>query len=317
MGSSADKDNSPQACTGTARRPPVEPAIAATPSVCGLCYGLVMLRRASLAGAIGWVAAAAGAAALLVSAMGFGRPWPAGQRRDAAALAADFCGALGLCERGPAVQPSDLIRNGPRDSARIALTFDLGGRVSSALDIVNLLIDRGVPATIFITGALIENRKTDIGRQVLALVEEHAALLEIGNHSYSHVDFTTLSADDMRAQLERTDAAVAARSKLTLKPLFRPPFGAVNASVLETVGASRYRHTVLWDVGTTDWLAESAGGPTTAQIVDRVLGAASGGSIVLMHLAGYNTAAALSPIIDGLRARGFELVTVSELLGSS
>jgi len=279
--------------------------------------GLVMLRRASLAGAIGLVAAAAGAAALLASTSAFRRPLPVLDHGDAAALAADFCAALGLCAPRPVARPSLLVHNGSRDSAKIALTFDMGGRVSSALDIVNLLIDRGVPATIFITGAMIENPRTDVGRRVLALIEEHASLLEIGNHSYSHVDFTTLSADDMRAQLERTDVAVAAHSKLALKPLFRPPFGAVNASVLETVGASRYRHTVLWDVGTADWQRESAGGPTTAQIVDRVLGTASGGSIVLMHLAGYNTAAALSPIIDGLRSRGFELVTVSELLGSS
>jgi peptidoglycan/xylan/chitin deacetylase (PgdA/CDA1 family) len=248
-----------------------------------------MLRRASLADAIGLVAAVAGAAALLLSMMAW----------------------------GPVARASLLIRNGPRHSAKIALTFDMGGRVGSALDIVNLLIDRGVPATIFITGAMVENRKTDVGRRVLALVEKHASTLEIGNHSYSHVDFTTLSADDMRAELERTDAAVSARSKVALKPLFRPPFGAVNASVLETVGASRYRHTVLWDVGTTDWLPEKDGGPTTAQIVDGVLGTASAGSIVLMHLAGYNTAAALPSIIDGLRNRGFELVTVSELLGSS
>jgi peptidoglycan/xylan/chitin deacetylase (PgdA/CDA1 family) len=289
----------------------------ATPSVCGVCYGLVMLRRVSLAGAIGLVAAAAGAGALLASTTVFRGARPVMSQRDAAGLAADFCGALGLCAEGPVAQPSLLIRNGPRDSAKIALTFDMGGRVSSALDIVHLLIDRGVPATIFITGAMIENRRTDVGRQVLALVEAHASLFEIGNHSYSHVDFTTLSADDMRAELERTDAAVSARSKLALKPLFRPPFGAVNAAVLETVGASRYRHTVLWDVGTTDWQPESAGGPTAAEIVDRVLGTASGGSIVLMHLAGYNTAAALPSIIDGLRFRGIELVTVSELLGSS
>jgi peptidoglycan/xylan/chitin deacetylase (PgdA/CDA1 family) len=298
-------------------RPPVEAALAATLPLSGLCYGLVMLRRASLAGAIGLAAAAAGTAALHASTLAFSWPWPVAQDRDAAALAADFCGALGLCAPRPVAQPSLLIHNGPRDSAKIALTFDMGGRVSSAMDIVNLLIERDVPATIFITGAMIENRKTDVGREVLALVEEHAAMLEIGNHSYSHVDFTTLSADEMRAQLERTDAAVSARSKLALKPLFRPPFGAVNASVLETVGASRYRHTILWDVGTADWQPESAGGPTMAQIVDRVLGTASGGSIVLMHLAGYNTAAALPSIIDGLRARGFELVTVSELLGSS
>jgi peptidoglycan/xylan/chitin deacetylase (PgdA/CDA1 family) len=295
----------------------MEPAIAATPPLSGLCYGLVMLRRANLAGAIGLVAVAAVTAALLASTMALSWPWLVAQNRDAAALAADFCGALGLCAPRPVALPSLLIHNGPRDSGKIALTFDMGGRVSSALDIVNLLIDRGVPATIFITGAMIENRKTDVGREVLALVEERVSMLEIGNHSYSHVDFTTLPADEIRAQLEQTDAAVSARSKLVLKPLFRPPFGAVNAAVLETVGASRYRYTVLWDVGTTDWQPESAGGPTTAQIVDRVLGTASGGSIVLMHLAGYNTAAALPSIIDGLRARGFELVTVSELLGSS
>jgi len=276
-----------------------------------------MLRRASLAGAIGLVAATAGAAALLTSTVAFRWSWTGIRGRGAAGLAADLCGKLGLCAQGLVVRPSLLIRNGPRDSAKIALTFDMGGRVRSALEIVNILIDRRVPATIFITGAMIENRRTDVGREVLALVEEHASMLEIGNHSYSHVDFTTLSADDMRAELQRTDAAVSAHSKLTVKPLFRPPFGAVNASVLETVGASRYRHTVLWDVGTTDWLRESDGGPTTAQIVDNVLGTARAGSIVLMHLAGYNTAAALPTIIDGLRTRGFDLVTVSELLGSA
>jgi peptidoglycan/xylan/chitin deacetylase (PgdA/CDA1 family) len=76
-----------------------------------------------------------------------------------------------------------------------------------------------------------------------------------------------------------------------------------------------YRYTVMWDVDTIDWLPVADGGPTTAEIVTKVLTNAEGGSIVLMHLGGYNTLAALPAIIDGLRSRGFVFVTLSEMFG--
>ena len=101
---------------------------------------------------------------------------------------------------------------------------------------------------------------------------------------------------------------------MTMKPRFRPPFGAYDAAVLEAVGAAGYAITVMWDVDTIDWRPESDGGPTRQQIVDKVLNNAEGGSIVLMHLGGYNTFEALPSIVAGLRARGYEPGTVSDVL---
>lgn len=213
--------------------------------------------------------------------------------------------------------PSTLIRHGDRASRVVALTFDMGGRVEPALDIMRWLIARGVPATIFITGAMVESPNTDAGREVVALVAAHPELFELGNHSYSHPDFRELDADAIRRELLRTEAAVAAAAPgLAMRPRFRPPYGGVDEAVLAAVGAVGYGQTVLWDIDTIDWRPVSEGGPTAAEIAAKVVGQAQGGSIILMHLGGYETLAALPAIVDGLLARGFTLVRVSEVVPS-
>ncbi|MGD9933444.1 MAG: polysaccharide deacetylase family protein [Dehalococcoidia bacterium] len=215
----------------------------------------------------------------------------------------------------PPPGPSVVVRNGDRTSNVVALTFDMGGRLDPALDIVNWLVANNVHATIFPTGAVLESTSTDVARQVLAVVSSRPDLFEIGNHSYDHPDFTTISAAAMKQQLQATEAAVARVSSMTMKPRFRPPFGAYDAAVLDAVGAAGYGITVMWDVDTIDWRPEGEGGPTRQQIIDKVLNNARGGSIVLMHLGGYNTLEALPAIVAGLRARGYEPGTVSEVLG--
>ena len=95
----------------------------------------------------------------------------------------------------------------------------------------------------------------------------------------------------------------------------RPPYGAWDAHVLAAAGSAGYTRTILWDIDTIDWKPISDGGPTAAQIVAKVLANAQGGSIVLMHLGGYETLKALPGIVDGLRDRGFQLVTLGEMLG--
>lgn len=77
-----------------------------------------------------------------------------------------------------------------------------------------------------------------------------------------------------------------------------------------------YPYTVTWDVDTIDWrpIVNDPPGPTADQIVAKVLASAEGGSIVLMHLGGYETYEALPRIVDSLRAAGFDLVTLDELL---
>ncbi|MCC7365514.1 MAG: polysaccharide deacetylase family protein [Dehalococcoidia bacterium] len=214
-----------------------------------------------------------------------------------------------------APQPGMVIEHGPRDSGAVALTLDMGGRVEPALDIMNWLIANDVRATIFMTGAMVENPNTDAGREVLQLLDAHRDQFDLGNHSYSHPDFRDLTAAEMGDELARTSAAIAGYTSIDPRPLFRPPFGGQDAEVVAGVAAAGYTRTIMWDVDTIDWRPESEGGPTAADIVAKVESRAQGGSIVLMHLGGYNTFEALPAIVANLRARGLELVTVSELLG--
>ena len=88
---------------------------------------------------------------------------------------------------------SVLIRHGPRTGHEVALTFDMGGRVGDALAIVRWLVDRGVHATIFMTGAAADSTA---GREVLAIVDANPAQLRIGNHTYTHRDLRDLTPAD-------------------------------------------------------------------------------------------------------------------------
>jgi len=196
----------------------------------------------------------------------------------------------------------------------VALTFDMGGRVGDALEIVDWLITNEVPATIFITGAMADNKNTDAGRTVLARIEANPGLLVLGNHSYTHTDFRKLTAAQMRDELLRTEAALARHCTQDPRPLFRPPNGGVDDDVLAGVGAAGYARTVTWDVDTIDWRLEKDGGPTADDIVAKVGANAQGGSMVLMHLGGYHTFEALPRIVAGLADAGLRPVTLETML---
>ena len=192
----------------------------------------------------------------------------------------------------------------------------MGGRVGDALAIVDWLVAHEVHATIFMTGAMANNPNTDAGRRVLGIVEAHPELFTLGNHSYTHRDFRTMTAAEIRDELRRTEAAIAPYCSQNLKPYFRPPNGGYNDAVLAAVGAAGYRYTVTWDIDTIDWrpINNDPPGPTADQIVAKVLSRAQGGSIVLMHLGGYETFEALPRIVSGLRDAGYELVSLDELM---
>lgn len=212
--------------------------------------------------------------------------------------------------------PSLLVKHGARDSQRVALTFDMGGRVGDARAIVDWLVDNDLHASIFMTGAMADNPNTNAGRRVLREVDAHPDLFTLGNHSYTHRDFRKLTRAEIKDELRRTKVAIAPYCPQSLRPFFRPPNGGTNDRVLAAVGAARYRYTVTWDIDTIDWrpVDNDPPGPTADQIVTRVLSGARGGSIILMHLGGYETFEALPRVVSGLHDAGFHLVTLDELL---
>lgn len=217
----------------------------------------------------------------------------------------------------PTLRPSVAVRAGARSSGAVALTFDMGGRVGDALAILRWLVDHRVAATVFITGAMADNANTAAGRDVLAIIKAHPTQFTLGNHSYSHSDFRALTRAQIVSELRRTEVAIAPYCPQDPRPFFRPPSGGYNTAVLAAVGAAGYPFSVLWEVDTIDWrpIANDPPGPTADQIVAKVLANAKGGSIVLMHLGGYETYKALPRVVDGLRARGLDLVSLDQLFG--
>ncbi|MES1239300.1 MAG: polysaccharide deacetylase family protein, partial [Chloroflexota bacterium] len=146
------------------------------------------------------------------------------------------------------------------------------------------------------------------------LAGEHPELFDVGNHSWDHPDFRTITAEQMAEQLTSTESAIGPILGST-KPWFRPPYGGYNDAVKAGVGAAGWKYLVMWDVDMIDWRPEADGGPTAADMVAKLQANARGGSIVLMHLGGYNTLDALPGMLSALEDMGLVPVTLKEMFG--
>jgi peptidoglycan/xylan/chitin deacetylase (PgdA/CDA1 family) len=214
---------------------------------------------------------------------------------------------------GPAV----VVYHGPRTTRNIALTFDMGGRLDPAVDIVRWLIEHEVHATLFPTGR--SGTQTAEGLAAMELAATRPDLFDFANHSWDHPDFPTLSRAQMADQLVRTETALRAVVGTT-RPWFRPPFGGLDDAVRAGVGAAGWRSIVMWDIDTIDWRpldnGDGPAGPTAEQIAAKIGTNARGGSIVLMHLGGWNTLEALPGIIAACERLDLEPVTLTGMLGA-
>lgn len=229
--------------------------------------------------------------------------------------------ACSVPARPPAVT-STVLRRVPTTQPGLALTFDLGGRLTPAIDIMERLIVDRVCATIHPTG---DAALTTTGTAVMALIKAHPELFEVGNHTMHHCNLrdggggkvcptTRPTVGRIQAELQRAEETINALTGRSTKPYWRPPYGASDVRVRDAAAAIGYRTTLLWDIDTIDWKTIADGGPTTAAIAEKVVTKAQRGSIVLMHLGGYHTYDALPSIVLRLRAAGLQPTTISDLL---
>lgn len=199
---------------------------------------------------------------------------------------------------------STYVTKGNTTSKVVALTFDDGSDGTNINKILDVLKTNNVKATFFLTGSGINHHPSWIRNIANA---GH----QVGNHSYSHPDFTKLSIAAMQSELAKTETAYKNVTGKSTKPIFRAPFGATNATVLKGVGDAGYTHTIQWNIDTIDWK-----GLSSTEITNKVVNNIVPGSIVLMHTgAGApGTPVALPGMISKLKAKGYKFVTVSELL---
>lgn len=197
-----------------------------------------------------------------------------------------------------------VITHGSRSVPQVALTFDACPAPGVDVGIIHTLTETQTPATFFLSGRWVQ---THLSATVyLASIP----YFEIGEHSWSHPHFNAISIRRMDDEISRTQSVLA---KLTGRnaTLFRFPYGTYSARTVQEI----YRlglTPIQWDVVSGDPVKSR-----TAPLIERhVLSQTQNGSIIIMHVngRGWHTAEALPTIIAELHARGFQFVTVSDLL---
>ena len=204
-------------------------------------------------------------------------------------------------------RPAVVVRHGYEGRRWIALTFDAGSDAGNTTAILDLLATRHVHATFALTGAWARANPALVRRIAL---DGHV----IVNHTDTHQSFTgfsthtpALSAAERATQLERADTSIAAITRTSTRPWFRPPYGDIDPATPADIARAGYRYVLMWTVDSLGWksLAPSA-------VAARCLDGATPGGILLLHVGSLSTdAAALPRIIDGLHTRGYQLVTVT------
>ncbi|MEK7733887.1 MAG: polysaccharide deacetylase family protein [Pseudomonadota bacterium] len=209
----------------------------------------------------------------------------------------------------PALDPiaPTVVRHGSRKTKLIALTFDAcSTHAPSGYDprIARTLIEQRVPATLFLGGKWIQEHPAE-ARELAT-----NPLFELGNHTYLHPHPTRVSPERLRQEIDWTQNALYQVSGRQAT-LFRAPYGEIDYRVVK-IAADAGLTTVQFDLASGDPDKRI----NRQKLADYVSGTARNGSIVVMHINhnGKHTAAALPEIIRRLRARGFEFVTVSELM---
>ncbi len=181
---------------------------------------------------------------------------------------------------------------GRRDLPKVALTFDGGGDAGESGQILDVLEQRGVTATFFLTGSYIRNNP-DLVRRIAA------AGHEVGNHTWSHPHLTTwnstrrhdtlpgLGRAVIQEELSRAAQAYEAVTGRTMTAIWRAPFGEVNEDLLAWAATAGWSH-VGWSrddgggrhsLDSLDWVAErsSRNYLTSEQITTRILSFGAGG----------------------------------------
>jgi peptidoglycan/xylan/chitin deacetylase (PgdA/CDA1 family) len=196
----------------------------------------------------------------------------------------------------PSKAPSQLDTSKPM----IALTFDDGPSVYTTR-ILNLLTKYNSRATFFEVGNRMAG-KADVMKAIVA------AGSEIAGHSWDHRQLTKLSVNEIRDEMTSTAATIKKYTGVNAS-LVRPPYGAYNDTVRK-VAKELGIVLINWSVDTLDWKSRNADA-----VYDATMKHAKRGAIVLYHDLYESTAAAMERVIPKLVDDGYQLITVSELMG--
>ncbi len=180
---------------------------------------------------------------------------------------------------------------------RVALTFDDGPHPSNTVLLLDGLRERNVKATFFLIGRNIPGNEAVVRR-----IYEEGHL--IGNHTYDHVDLTSMGKEEACRQALETSRLVQEITGQGTE-FIRAPFGAWNKELEACTGMIH----VKWSVDPLDWTTENV-----TLITERVCETIEDGDIILLHDWYKSSVEAALQIVDTLLERGYEFVTVDQMI---
>jgi peptidoglycan/xylan/chitin deacetylase (PgdA/CDA1 family) len=187
------------------------------------------------------------------------------------------------------------------DQKVLAMTFDDGPHPSLTPKLLDLLKARNIKCTFFLIGRQVK-MYPDIVRRIIA--EGH----EIGNHTWTHCSLTSRSDAQIREEMQKSADAVYEVAGVRPQ-LMRPPYGAINSRIKDMVFSEFGYSTIMWSVDPMDWRR-----PGVSVVTSRLVNGAHPGAIMLSHDIHPPTIQAMPAMFDQLIAKGYQFVTVSQLL---
>lgn len=186
----------------------------------------------------------------------------------------------------------------------VAITFDDGPHHTFTPQLLKVLHEERVKATFFLLGKEV-NKNPKIALRIYK--EGH----ELGNHGYSHRAMRHLNQNQIYQEMMKTQKAIAHHVGIKTT-LFRPPYGEMVPSILRVNNQLGYR-LIRWSLDPRDWDQHQ----TADKIARHVKKSVRPGDIILFHDGGLNqkqTISAVRMVIRDLKKRGYQFVTVSELM---
>lgn len=183
----------------------------------------------------------------------------------------------------------------------VAMTFDDGPHPSLTPKLLDILKERNIKCTFFLIGQNVKMYPKIVQR---IIAEGH----EIGNHTYTHCSLTSRSDDQIRSELKRSEEALMAAANYRPQ-LIRPPYGAINTRIKQLMFSEFGYSTIMWSVDPQDWRR-----PGVSVVTSRLVSGAHPGAIMLAHDIHPPTIQAVPAMFDQLLAKGYQFVTVSQLM---
>ncbi|MDI4643429.1 polysaccharide deacetylase family sporulation protein PdaB [Cohnella hashimotonis] len=205
-----------------------------------------------------------------------------------------------------APHPPAAVYSVPTDRKVVALTFDISWGEKRAQPILDILKEKNVKNVTFFLSSPWSKTHPDIVQNIVD------GGYEIGSHGHKHVNYSQLSDDEIRKQIQTAHGMLSDQTGKSPN-LIRMPNGDFDKRVLRIAEDLNYK-VIQWDTDSLDWK-----NPGVNAIVQRVVTKAHPGDIILLHASDscLQTHEALPQIIDQLRAKGYEFVTVSQLMSQT